>query len=49
VQRFWKPKEFQELKEIALAKGFIHVESGPMVRSSYHAGEQYETYRSKSG
>lgn len=45
VQRFWTPEEFQQLKEIALAKGFIHVESGPMVRSSYHAGEQYETYR----
>ena len=47
VQRYWKPEEFQTLKELALAKGFIHVESGPMVRSSYHAGAQYESYRGK--
>jgi lipoic acid synthetase len=47
VQRYWKPEEFQQLKEIALAMGFVHVESGPMVRSSYHAGEQYESYRTK--
>lgn len=44
VQRYWTPGEFDELKQIALDKGFIHVESGPMVRSSYHAGDQYATY-----
>ncbi len=44
VQRYWKPEEFQQLKEMALDKGFIHVEAGPMVRSSYHAGEQFEAY-----
>ena len=45
VQRYWKPEEFRQLKEIALDKGFIHVESGPMVRSSYHAGDQFVAYR----
>ena len=49
VQRYWKPEEFQQLKEIALAKGFIHVESGPMVRSSYHAGEQFDAYQKNLG
>jgi lipoic acid synthetase len=37
VARFVKPSEFDEFKEIALAKGFKYVESGPLVRSSYHA------------
>lgn len=40
VERFWHPDEFAELKEAALAMGFRHVESGPLVRSSYHAEEQ---------
>lgn len=40
VVRYYHPDEFQELKEIALAKGFKHCEAGPMVRSSYHADEQ---------
>ena len=38
--RYYHPDEFAELKAIALAKGFAHVESGPLVRSSYHAHEQ---------
>jgi lipoic acid synthetase len=37
VQEFIHPDVFAELREIALAKGFRHVESGPLVRSSYHA------------
>ena len=37
VFRFVKPEEFARYKEIALNKGFRYVESGPMVRSSYHA------------
>lgn len=41
VQRYWSPKEFVELKLAAMAKGFTHCESGPLVRSSYHAGEQF--------
>ncbi|TLS38825.1 lipoyl synthase [Pseudalkalibacillus caeni] len=40
VQKYWTPQEFFELKQIALEKGFSHCESGPMVRSSYHADEQ---------
>jgi lipoic acid synthetase len=37
VQRYVKPEEFAEFKTLALAKGFRYVESGPLVRSSYHA------------
>jgi lipoyl synthase len=40
VEKYYHPDEFQELKEIALSKGFSHCESGPLVRSSYHADEQ---------
>ena len=39
VARFWAPEEFAELKQKGLAMGFRHVESGPLVRSSYHAHE----------
>ncbi len=45
VQKYWTPEEFARLKEAALAKGFTHCEAGPLVRSSYHAGDQYEEYR----
>jgi lipoyl synthase len=38
--RYYTPAEFAELKRIALELGFGHVESGPLVRSSYHAHEQ---------
>lgn len=37
VVRFVKPQEFALFKEVALSKGFRYVESGPLVRSSYHA------------
>jgi lipoic acid synthetase len=37
VQNFVEPEVFQQLEEEAKALGFIHVESGPLVRSSYHA------------
>jgi lipoic acid synthetase len=40
VVRYWHPDEFAELRERALEMGFRHVESGPLVRSSYHAEEQ---------
>ncbi|GAE94886.1 lipoate synthase [Gracilibacillus boraciitolerans JCM 21714] len=40
VERYYHPDEFNELKEIALSKGFKHCEAGPLVRSSYHADEQ---------
>ena len=45
VDRYWHPDEFAELKEIAMEKGFLYCEAGPLVRSSYHAGEQYEGFR----
>jgi lipoic acid synthetase len=40
VARFYTPSEFTQLREAGLAMGFRHVESGPLVRSSYHAWEQ---------
>ena len=45
VVRFYPPEEFRELKASALALGFAHVESGPLVRSSYHADEQIPSGR----
>src|SRR5437870_4734939 len=39
VMRFYPPEEFRLLKEEGLTLGFRHVESGPLVRSSYHAAE----------
>ena len=45
MTRYYHPDEFRELKEIALSLGFVHVESGPLVRSSYHAHEQAEAYQ----
>ena len=42
--RYYHPNEFAELKSLALARGFVHVESGPLVRSSYHAHDQAEAY-----
>ncbi len=45
VERYYEPKEFARLREQALRRGFSHCEAGPLVRSSYHAGEQYEHYR----
>ena len=38
VQRYWTPEEFEQLGTIARNLGFSHVRSGPLVRSSYHAG-----------
>jgi lipoyl synthase len=40
VERYYHPDEFAEMKAEALAMGFKHVESGPLVRSSYHARDQ---------
>ena len=37
IKKYYTPVEFDELKKIALNLGFEHVESGPLVRSSYHA------------
>jgi len=40
VQKYWTPEEFEQLDAIARDMGFAHVRSGPLVRSSYHAGER---------
>ncbi len=40
IQRYYQPEEFEALKAYGLALGFKWVESSPLVRSSYHAGEQ---------
>ena len=45
MARYYHPTEFRALKEIAMRKGFVHVESGPLVRSSYHAHEQADAFQ----
>ncbi|MBO9605418.1 MAG: lipoyl synthase [Paenibacillaceae bacterium] len=40
VERYYTPDQFAELKAEGMKRGFRHVESGPLVRSSYHAHEQ---------
>jgi len=42
VVRYVHPDEFAEYKTLGEAMGFKHVESGPLVRSSYHAFDQAE-------
>jgi lipoic acid synthetase len=51
MARYYSPSEFAKLKRIGLDLGFGHVESGPLVRSSYHAHDQADAYehRTKSG
>ena len=44
VARYYHPDEFAALRQRALEIGFQHVESGPLVRSSYHAHEQADAY-----
>ena len=41
LKRYVHPDEFQELKKIALSKGFLIVASSPLTRSSYHADEDF--------
>ena len=42
LDRYYTPDEFRALRETGMAMGFRHVESGPLVRSSYHAWEQVQ-------
>jgi lipoic acid synthetase len=42
VARFYSPEEFAQLREAGRRMGYRHVESGPLVRSSYHAWEQVQ-------
>ena len=44
VQRYVHPDEFKMFKDIGLELGFKVVESGPLVRSSYHADQQAKLY-----
>ena len=44
MSRYYAPSEFAELKRLGLEMGIGHIESGPLVRSSYHAHEQTEAY-----
>jgi len=48
VARHATPEEFAQLKQEALGLGFAHVESGPLVRSSYHADGQIDLVRSRA-
>jgi lipoic acid synthetase len=48
MARYYTPEEFREIKRIALDLGFGHVESGPLVRSSYHAHEQADHYAART-
>ena len=41
LHRYYQPREFEELKNIALSKGFLLVSSSPLTRSSYHADEDF--------
>ena len=49
MDRYYTPDEFRELKRMALELGFGHVESGPLVRSSYHAHEQADSLAAARG
>ena len=49
MERYYEPDEFAALKRIALGLGFGHVESGPLVRSSYHAHEQADALAAARG
>lgn len=46
VEKYYTPEQFAELKKEGLKRGFSHVESGPLVRSSYHAHEQVKSAKS---
>jgi len=49
VEKYYKPEQFAELKEEGMKRGFSHVESGPLVRSSYHAHEQVNSAKKQAG
>jgi len=48
IVRYYEPQEFESLKADALSLGFRHVESGPLVRSSYHAERQISGIRPRA-
>jgi lipoic acid synthetase len=48
IQKYYTPEEFKNLQELALSLGFNAVESGPLVRSSYHAHKMFENLSRKA-
>jgi lipoic acid synthetase len=48
VQKYWHPDEFSELRDRALEMGFSRCVSGPLVRSSYHAGKHAAALKKSS-
>jgi len=49
VMKYWAPEEFEELKYLAEKKGFGIVASGPLVRSSFHAEDVFQSLRARRG
>jgi len=49
VMKYWTPEEFEELKYLAEKKGFGMVASGPLVRSSFHADDVFQSLRAREG
>jgi lipoic acid synthetase len=49
LQRYYTPAEFESIKSFALSLGYGHVESGPLVRSSYHADEHVVSGATRTG
>ncbi len=49
VMKYYEPKEFDQLREAGQRAGFVYVESGPLVRSSYHAGRGAEAMEALLG
>jgi len=47
LEKFISPKEFEEYKKMAIAKGFLMVASSPLTRSSYHASEDFKIMQEK--
>jgi len=47
IARYYTPDDFARLRETGLRLGFQHVEAGPLVRSSYHAGQQVERWEQR--
>ena len=47
LERFVTPKEFEEYKQMAYAKGFLMVASSPLTRSSYHASDDFKIMQNK--
>lgn len=45
IDRFVTPDEFDEFRRLGLSKGFLHVASSPLTRSSYHADKDFEELR----